>query len=135
MYDPHHQILLLELLKNFHLCVSLLSLSEQQLVDCSHVDDNCKSGLVDHAFAYAMKFPARTESSYAYEHKFGTCRKSCGVGVPKGSVHDSEHSLMDALVQQPVSVAVEGDKRDFQVCKLFCRLQRVGTFIRIDFLC
>lgn len=101
----------------------LLSLSEQQLVDCEHVDDNCKGGLMDHAFAYAMKFPVCTDSSYAYEHKFGTCRKSCGVGIPKGSVtgfmdvHDSEHSLMDALVQQPVSVAIEGDKRDFQLYK------------------
>lgn len=101
----------------------LLSLSEQQLVDCEHVDDNCQGGLMDHAFAYAERFPLCTESSYKYEHKFGTCRKSCKVGIAKGSVtgfkdvQDSERSLMDALVKQPVSVAIEGDKREFQLYK------------------
>merc|ERR1719326_2009342 len=45
---------------------SLVSLSEQQFVDCDKVDSGCSGGLMDNAFGWAEKQAIATESSYAY---------------------------------------------------------------------
>merc|ERR1712059_165563 len=102
---------------------SLVSLSEQQLVDCDKVDAGCNGGLMDNAFEYAENHAMCTESSYGYKAVGGSCQaSSCSVGIPKGSVSgyrdvatDSEQDLMDAVTQQPVSVAIEADKSVFQL--------------------
>merc|ERR1712232_1254361 len=104
---------------------NLVSLSEQQFVDCDKVDDGCGGGLMDHAFAYAEKNAICTEDSYPYHAKRGTCKKtSCTVGIPQGGVtgfkdvsKDSMQSLMEAVAQQPVSIAIEADKSVFQLYK------------------
>merc|ERR550514_1672389 len=72
---------------NFVASGKLVSLSEQQFVDCDTVDKGCSGGLMDHAFAYAEKNAICTEDSYAYHAKKGTCKAdSCTVGIPKGGV-------------------------------------------------
>merc|ERR1712050_24921 len=101
----------------------LVSLSEQQFVDCDKVDSGCQGGLMDNAFAYAEKNAICTEASYAYTATGGTCKaSSCTPGIPKGGVTgykdvatDDEQSLMDAVAQQPVSIAIEADKSVFQL--------------------
>jgi len=101
----------------------LVSLSEQQFVDCDTKDNGCSGGLMDTAFQYAEANALCTEDSYAYSAKAGTCKASeCTVGIPKGAVTgfkdvsaDSEQALMSALNQQPVSIAIEADKSIFQL--------------------
>merc|ERR1712226_565577 len=53
---------------------NLVSLSEQQFVDCDHVDQGCNGGLMDNAFKYAESNSLCTESSYPYLGKKGTCK-------------------------------------------------------------
>merc|ERR1712176_720863 len=101
----------------------LVSLSEQQFVDCDKEDSGCSGGLMDTAFRYAEDNSLCTEDSYPYTAKDGTCDVStCTVGIPKGAVTgfkdvaaDSEQALMSALNQQPVSIAIEADKSIFQL--------------------
>merc|ERR1712190_118489 len=95
----------------------LISLSEQQFVDCDQVDHGCQGGLMDHGFAYAENNAICTEDSYPYQAKKGTCQKSsCSTGIPQGGVtgykdvdSDSKEALMEAVQQQPVSIAIEAD--------------------------
>jgi C1A family cysteine protease len=103
----------------------LVSLSEQQFVDCDKADSGCNGGLMDTAFKFAEKNALCTESSYRYTGKGGSCEaSSCTVGIPKGGVTgykdvgaDSEQAMMSALNQQPVSIAIEADKSVFQLYK------------------
>jgi len=100
----------------------LVSLSEQQLVDCDTANYGCNGGYMDTSFAYAQKNTMCTEESYAYTARDGTCNLSgCEVGIPKGAVlgfsdvsTDSEKALMSAVAQQPVSVAIEADQSAFE---------------------
>merc|ERR1712232_1102767 len=102
---------------------SLVSLSEQQFVDCDKQDSGCNGGLMDTAFEFAEQNALCTETSYPYKAVGGTCQSSsCTVGIPKGGVtgfkdvaSDSEQALMSALKQQPVSIAIEADKSVFQL--------------------
>jgi len=101
----------------------LVSLSEQQLVDCSTDNNGCGGGSMDTAFSYLEKSGSCTESSYPYKAKSGTCHEtSCTVGAPKGSVvgyfdvpTNDEKALMEAVAQQPVAVAIEADQMAFQL--------------------
>jgi len=105
----------------------LVSLSEQQLVDCSKSFGNqgCGGGLMDNGFKYAETAAMCTEKSYPYLAKNGICRaSSCAVGIPKGGVvgykdvsHDDMDALMEAVAKGPVSVAIEADKSVFQLYK------------------
>jgi len=56
----------------------LLSISEQQLVDCaqSFGENGCNGGLMDKAFQYAEQADMCTEDSYAYTAKVGSCDAS-----------------------------------------------------------
>jgi len=102
----------------------LVSLSEQQLVDCSKAEGNmgCGGGLMDNGFKYLEENAACTEESYPYLAKNGQCTaSSCTVGVPKGSVTgfkdvetDDEQALMEAVSKGPVSIAIEADHQAFQ---------------------
>merc|ERR1711972_1087702 len=102
---------------------SLTSLSEQQFVDCDKVDQGCNGGLMDNAFKYAEKNAICTEQSYPYKGRGGGCKaSSCTGGIPKGDVtgfkdvaKDDMQALMEAVMQQPVSIAVEADKSAFQL--------------------
>ena len=100
----------------------LTSFSEQQFVDCDKVDSGCSGGLMDNAFKFAEANAICTEDSYPYKARAGTCAaSSCTVGLPKGDVtgykdvsKDDEQALMEAVNQQPVSIAIEADKMAFQ---------------------
>merc|ERR1712066_119061 len=101
----------------------LVSLSEQQFVDCDKKDSGCGGGLMDTAFSYAENNALCTEGSYSYKGRAGSCQaSSCTVGIPKGGVTgykdvaaDDEQALMEAVAKQPVSIAVEADKAAFQL--------------------
>jgi len=103
----------------------LVSLSEQQLVDCTKAEgeQGCNGGLMDGAFKYAEKTAICTEDSYSYQAKSSECQaSSCTTGLAVGAVTgfkdvatDSKNDLMSAVAQQPVSIAIEADKQVFQL--------------------
>ncbi len=102
---------------------TLPSLSEQQLVDCSVPQGNqgCNGGLMDQAFQYIIDNKGiTTEDAYPYTATGPNTCEAAGkpvaatlsgfTDVPAGS----ETALLTAIVQQPVSVAVEADQSVFQ---------------------
>jgi cathepsin L len=114
----------------------LVSISEQQLVDCSKSFGNqgCQGGLMDDAFQYMEQNGMCTEESYSYTAKNGECDVSgCTIGVPKGSVTgfkdvspDDENAMLEAVAKGPVSVAIEADKSVFQLYKTGVLSQTCG---------
>jgi cathepsin L len=95
---------------------SLVSLSEQQLVDCDTHDGNqgCSGGWPYNALEYIKDNGACTESSYPYHASGRSCaQRSCSLGVQVGAVtgyHNvpkTTSGLMSAVMGQPVSVTVE----------------------------
>jgi len=100
---------------------NLVSVSEQQFVDCSKQNSGCSGGLMDYAFAFAEGTSLCTEGTYAYTAADGTCSPGgCTVAIPKGGVtgftdvDHTEQAMMSAVTLQPVSVAIEADKSAFQ---------------------
>lgn len=94
----------------------LVSMSEQELVDCDKVDSGCSGGLMDNGFKYVEQNGLCTEDSYGYKAQVGSCAsKSCTKTVQAGEVTGhkdvdaSEEALAEAVAQGPVSVAVEAD--------------------------
>ena len=80
-------------------------------------------GLMNNAFAFANKKAICIESSYIYTGtKVTYSSSSCTVGLALGSVTgfkgvtvNSVEAHMDALVQEPVSVAIGADSVFFQL--------------------
>eukprot|EP00929_Paragymnodinium_shiwhaense_P020604 TRINITY_DN1367_c0_g1_i2.p1 TRINITY_DN1367_c0_g1~~TRINITY_DN1367_c0_g1_i2.p1 ORF type:complete len:338 (-),score=91.59 TRINITY_DN1367_c0_g1_i2:296-1309(-) len=105
----------------------LVSLSEQQFVDCAGGFGNqgCNGGLMDNAFKYAETVAICTEDSYSYKAASGSCQaSSCTEGLPakdvtgyKDVATNSKEDLMSAVAQQPVSIAIEADLPIFQSYK------------------
>ncbi|XP_050727206.1 procathepsin L-like isoform X2 [Eriocheir sinensis] len=100
----------------------LVSLSEQNLVDCSDKYGNfgCGGGLMDNAFRYIKDNNGiDTEESYPYEAKNGPCRfNSDNVGATLSSYvdiqHGSEDDLQKAVAEKgPVSVAIDASTSTF----------------------
>merc|ERR1719510_681193 len=101
----------------------LVSLSEQQLVDCSKAEGNhgCQGGLMDYGFQYIIKNGGiDTEEDYPYTAKNGHCnaakaaKKVSEIKSFQDVQSDNESQLAKAATQQPVSVAIEADQPGFQ---------------------
>lgn len=60
---------------------NLVSLSEQQFVDCSLLNSGCSGGLMDRAFIYAWFHPIELETDYPYKAKAGSCAAEKSKGV------------------------------------------------------
>lgn len=116
---------------NFVAHGELISLSEQQLVDCDNFqnggkDHGCNGGLMDNAFAWIKKNGGLCqEASYPYTsgttRAAGTCMHDCDLvpGTDISSYYDvpanSDEDMMGALNQQPVAIAIQADQKDFQL--------------------
>jgi len=99
----------------------LVSLSEQQLVDCSTSQGNqgCNGGLMDYGFQYIISNKGiTTEALYPYKAVDGTCNtKATKVSTLKtfdDVTAGDEDELLAAVGKQPVSVAIEADQESFQ---------------------
>ncbi|KAL4624174.1 cathepsin L1-like [Arapaima gigas] len=110
--------------QNFRKTNKLVSLSEQQLVDCSGDFGNfgCGGGLMDQAFVYIKTCGGiDTEESYPYEARDGKCRfKPENIGATCSGYVDitsgDESALQEAVATiGPVSVAIDAGHYSFQL--------------------
>ncbi|XP_030538870.1 cysteine proteinase COT44-like [Rhodamnia argentea] len=99
----------------------LISLSEQELVDCDRTyNSGCNGGLMDYAFQFIIKNGGiDTEQDYPYNGASGKCnasRVNSKVVTIDGyeDVPPYESALKKAVAHQPVSVAIEASGRAFQ---------------------
>ncbi|KAK7330576.1 hypothetical protein VNO77_24771 [Canavalia gladiata] len=99
----------------------LVTLSEQELVDCDNKENQgCNGGLMEYAFEFIKKNGITTESNYPYETNDGTCDVS-KMNEPAVLIDghenvpvNNEAALHKAVANQPVSVAIEAAGYDFQ---------------------
>ncbi|XP_041068726.1 cathepsin L.1 [Carcharodon carcharias] len=110
--------------QHFRKTGNLVSLSEQQLVDCSgdYGNDGCNGGFMDYAFEYIMaNGGVDTEESYPYTAEDGPCQfnpeavgATCNgyVDLPKGS----ENYLQVTVAKNgPISVGIDASQPSFQL--------------------
>ena len=106
---------------NFVQNKQLVSLSEQQLVDCSHNgDQGCNGGLQSYAFDYTISAGGLdTEDCYSYEGHDDQCefKSSCVGAKITGYRYVDSHSnlaMMNAVAQQPIAIAINAIQQSFQ---------------------
>jgi C1A family cysteine protease len=101
---------------------TLLSFSEQQLVDCSssYGNQGCNGGLMDDAFKYVIAQGIEQESQYPYTGVTGTCQYNAANAIKVNTGYtdnpaNNQATLLTAVYGQPVSVAIEADQPVFQL--------------------
>ncbi|CAK9312692.1 unnamed protein product [Citrullus colocynthis] len=102
---------------------SLISLSEQELIDCDRsYNSGCEGGLMDYAYQFVIKnHGIDSENDYPFQGHDGSCRKDKlkrnavtidgYIDVPPSD----EGKLLQAVAAQPVSVGICGSERAFQL--------------------
>ena len=105
---------------------NLISLSEQQLLDCSsgffsYGNHGCNGGLMDNAFNYAIDNGMCLESDDPYLGSEYSCKNNCQYSASFSSCQDvtqnNQKDLKAAVSQQPISIAIEADSKIFQFYK------------------
>lgn len=91
---------------------SLVSVSEQQLVDCDHMgDQGCQGGLPENAYKYVKASGLETENQYGYTGRGGSCRASGSPAVTidgQTSIQHDEGQMLTFLQQKgPISIGVD----------------------------
>ncbi|XP_058871040.1 procathepsin L-like [Acipenser ruthenus] len=103
----------------------LVSLSEQNLVDCTnnkkYGNSGCKGGHMINAFKYVKDNRIASEASYPYRAENGTCNTNARKVARCSSytaVNQNERALQDAVASiGPVSVAIDASHCSFQFYK------------------
>ncbi|XP_054795255.1 ervatamin-C-like [Prosopis cineraria] len=102
----------------------LVSLSEQELVDCDINGGNlgCLGGYMDKAFTFIEKNGGiTTEKDYPYKGTDGTCdkvkaaRHAVNISGHENVPANNEEKLKAAAAHQPVSVAIDAGSYYFQL--------------------
>ena len=102
---------------------SLVSLSEQNLVDCVHPHtDGCQGGQMDDAFKYVIKNGINSEAAYPYHARDRSCAFDDTAIVATMSdyvdVDMSEDALQEAVASVgPVSIGIDASHMSFQFYK------------------
>ncbi|KAL2557431.1 KDEL-tailed cysteine endopeptidase CEP1 [Forsythia ovata] len=99
----------------------LVSLSEQELVDCEKDNEGCNGGLIEHAFEFIKKHGGlTTERIYPYKARDGNY-DSNKMNSPMVMIDghemvpaNNENDLMKAVANQPVSIAIDAGGSDLQ---------------------
>ncbi|KAG0528037.1 hypothetical protein BDA96_06G284200 [Sorghum bicolor] len=114
----------------------LVTLSEQELVDCSKNGQNggCDGGMMDDAFAFIVgNGGIDTDKDYPYTARDGKCdvakrsRHVVSIDGFEGVPRNDEKSLQKAVAHQPVAVAIEAGGREFQLYQSGVFTGRCGT--------
>jgi len=101
----------------------LVSLSEQNLVDCSVPEGNqgCRGGWMDQAFKYVISnHGIDTEASYPYTAtgpnacKYNPSNSAATISSYSDVPEGSESGLMAAVAKTPTSVAIDASHQSFQ---------------------
>ncbi|KAJ3696644.1 hypothetical protein LUZ61_000349 [Rhynchospora tenuis] len=100
---------------------TLLSLSEQELVDCVTTCYKCQGGRADNAFQWVKTNGGiTTEANYAYSATNGFCNANL-ISYHAASITGyayvpsyNETALMYAVAMQPVSVSLDASSSSFQ---------------------
>eukprot|EP00354_Favella_ehrenbergii_P001782 CAMPEP_0170464246 /NCGR_PEP_ID=MMETSP0123-20130129/9048_1 /TAXON_ID=182087 /ORGANISM="Favella ehrenbergii, Strain Fehren 1" /LENGTH=244 /DNA_ID=CAMNT_0010729867 /DNA_START=226 /DNA_END=960 /DNA_ORIENTATION=+ len=100
----------------------LLSLSEQELVDCSHNGNlGCMGGMMDRAFKWTETNPLETESDYPYQGwsilkgcRYDSSKAKVGVTSYVDVTTLNSEALKAAIAEGPVSVAIQANQKVFQ---------------------
>ncbi|KAK5857545.1 hypothetical protein PBY51_010784 [Eleginops maclovinus] len=108
--------------QNYRKTGMLVSLSAQQLVDCSNSNYGCKGGWMNNAFWYiSTNGGIESENSYPYEAMDGMCRHNPAYSATTctGFVNlnrGDEAALEEAVATVgPVSVAIDASHPTFQL--------------------
>lgn len=99
----------------------LVSLSEQELVDCDTKgeDQGCEGGLMEDGFEFIIKNGGITsETNYPYKAADGSCNTATTTPVAKLTGYEkvpvnSEKSLLKAVANQPISVSIDASDSSF----------------------
>ncbi|KAL0323150.1 UNVERIFIED_CONTAM: Cysteine proteinase RD21A [Sesamum angustifolium] len=102
---------------------SLISLSEQELIDCDRsYNDGCGGGLMDYAYQFIIKNKGiDSEKDYPYRGREGTCNKEklkkhvVTIDSYADIPAKNEKKLQQAVATQPVSVGICGSEASFQL--------------------
>lgn len=102
---------------------SLVSLSEQELVDCDRsYNSGCEGGLMDYAYQFVIdNHGIGTEEDYPYQGREKTCNKEkmkrrvVTIDGYTDIQSNNENQLLQAVATQPVSVGICGSERAFQL--------------------
>ncbi|XP_047312889.1 senescence-specific cysteine protease SAG39-like [Impatiens glandulifera] len=100
----------------------LMSLSEQELIDCDVNGPNkgCRGGYMNSAFDFIQNNDGlTTESNYPYVESSGTCNNLNLVSAATITGHEDvptndEKALQKAVAKQPVSVAMDAGNSNFR---------------------
>ncbi|KAG2708045.1 hypothetical protein I3760_05G173100 [Carya illinoinensis] len=100
----------------------LVSLSEQELVDCDTENKGCDGGLMENAFQFIKQTGGvTTEKDYPYQARDGSC-DSAKMNGPRVQIdgyesvpQNDENALRKAAANQLVSVAIDAGGKDFQL--------------------
>ncbi|CAF2044957.1 unnamed protein product [Brassica rapa] len=93
---------------------NLVSLSEQQLLDCARPGNNgCNGGTMQNAFNYIVSNRGiSSEDAYPYKVKDGSCGSNAKPAMQitgfKDVPQNNERALLEAVSRQPVSVGIAG---------------------------
>ncbi|XP_074557118.1 zingipain-1-like [Curcuma longa] len=105
---------------------NLISLSEQQLVDCSTQNLGCAGGFINLAYDYIIDNGGiNSEEHYPYRGPFGICNTSkenvhvASIDSYQSGPFRNETSLQKEVANQPVSVIIDASEIQFYDSGIF----------------
>ena len=102
---------------------NLISMSEQQVLDCTGGVSSCNGGDINAALSYvAASGGLQPEAAYTYVGQQGACRSggaapnsAASVGAPRWArLYGDEGALQQLAASQPVAVGLEATDPDFR---------------------
>lgn len=97
----------------------LVSLAEQELVDCVTVDNGCGGGMTYDAYTYLISHKAYLEDDYPYTATDGTCTydesKASDISLSSYVCVEPQtpEGMKPAVAQQPVAISIDAGSSVF----------------------